>query len=105
VLFDIETAEQKIIAESFMDWLIILEDDLDYLAGVSYAIEWRKNNDLGLSQRILPEKPFVIGGEYNPENFDTSTFPYYITYNAQLAIQLLNLKDGESVKLVIGKKR
>lgn len=105
VLFNIETAEQKNVAQSFEDWLIILETDLDYFAGVSYARKWKEHNELGLDQRILPEVPFVIGGEYNLENFDISTFPYYISYNAQLAKQIFNLKDGESIELVIKKKQ
>lgn len=103
-MFDIETAEQKIVAGSFKDWLEVLKEDLDYYAGVSYATEWKKQNKLALDQRILPEKPFVIGGDYSLKNFDIGTFPYYITYNAQLALQIFNLKDGEKVELVIKKK-
>lgn len=105
VLFNIETAEQRIIADSFEDWLVMIEEDLDYLAGLSYARKWKKYHNLGLDQRILPEVPFVIGGEYSLENFDISTFPYYISYNAQLAKQIFNLKDGENIELVIKKKQ
>jgi hypothetical protein len=103
VSFDIETAEQKIVAESFKDWLFHLRNDLNYIAGIGYVNEWKKDNDLQWDHRILPKVPFVIGGAYSLENFQTSTFPYYVSYNAQLASQIYNLKDGEKIKLVITK--
>ncbi|MCW3467941.1 SMI1/KNR4 family protein [Chitinophaga nivalis] len=101
VSFDIETAVQTIVAESFEEWLIKLNDDLNYIAGISYVDEWKEHNDLSWNQRIIGKMPFVLGGAYGLENFNASTFPNYIACNAHLAKQVYNLKDGEKIKLVI----
>lgn len=104
VFFNCETGERKAMAKNFEEWLDCLFNDLDYYAGISFVKEWNEKNELLPNQRLCPKKPFVIGGEYESENWYALDFPKYIEYSADIANQLYNLKDGQKVKLVINNR-
>jgi hypothetical protein len=99
ILFNIEDASEVIMARDFKEWLIIVEDDFDYLTGYSYYKEWIKKQGLNEIQRLVPYKPFIVGGDYNVSNFVASDYPRYLEYNAQLAKHLHDIPDGTAVRI------
>jgi hypothetical protein len=100
-LFNIESGSCDIVAQNFKESLSILINDIDYYAGITYEKMWKGEYELALDQRIQPKIPFVIGGEYKLDNFYVNNYPAYLSYNADIAKQIYNLKDGEKVKLRI----
>jgi len=98
--FNSESGDREYMCDSFDDWLKVLAVNLDFYTGMPYAERWYANNSLKASQRLCPKKPFVIGGEYEVENFFPSEFPNYIRLYGDIANQIYNLKDGEKVKIV-----
>jgi hypothetical protein len=100
-LFNIESRSCDIVAQNFKESLSILINDIDYYAGITYGKMWKGEYELSLDQRIQPKIPFVIGGEYKLDNFYVNNYPAYLSYNADIAKQIYNLKDGEKVKLRI----
>lgn len=103
VLFNIETAERQPMAKDFSNWLDIFQKRKDYYSGAPYAQAWQEAYPLAPSQRLVPKKPFVLGGEFAMANLYTLDFPKYLAYNADLAKQIVNLKDGQQVSIVIKK--
>jgi len=103
ISFNCETGEKNFLADNFKDWLAVLFNDFAFYTGVTYAESWLEKNNIELGQRLVPIKPFVIGGDYSIDNFYTLDFPKYLTYNADIAKQIFNLKDGEKVKITYTK--
>lgn len=101
IYFIIETGERQKIADNFSRWLDELFSNFEFLTGVPYKKQWEKENSINLGQRLQPKIPFVIGGDYIVSNFYAVNFPKYIHYNADIAKQVVNLKDGEKVRLNI----
>jgi len=90
-----------VLAQGFKEWLNVLIADLEYFTGMSYEKEWKDRYPISLDQRLQPKIPFVIGGDYAIGNFYVNDYPGYLLYNADIAKQVYNLKDGEKVKLKI----
>ena len=101
-LLDIETSELKIISNSFHGFLKELEQDIDYYSGfpITQEMDKAKLEMLGTGCRLCPIKPFVIGGEFKLNNLVLEKFDVNFRHNADLAKQLVSLKDGEKVKIV-----
>jgi len=99
ILFNVEDASETIMAKDFQEWLFIVGDDYDYFAGYSYYNEWIQKHYLSTNQRLVPYKPFIIGGDYVISNFVASDFPRYIEYYAALAKHLHTIPDGTPVKI------
>lgn len=97
--FNIETGEKELLAKNFESWLILLYSDLDYLTGRDFVT---LENKLKLvNSRLCPKTPFIIGGEYNNDNFYVQHFPEYIKVNANIARQVYNLEEGTKVSIKI----
>jgi hypothetical protein len=106
VFFNCETGEKEVLASNFEQWLGILFNDFEYLTGMPYIEAWQEKKHLLLpNQRLVPIKPFVIGGEYVVTNFSVLDFPEYFFYNAHIAKQIVNAKDGTKIKLNIKYRR
>lgn len=99
VSFGIEDATVTIIAENFQQWLSVFHNDYNFYSGYSYYLEWLKDHSLTENQRIVPIKPFIIGGDYVISNFIASEFPRYIEYYSELAKHLNEIPDGTLVKI------
>jgi hypothetical protein len=101
VFFNIETGEQEAVASSFIEWISVLLNDLEYFTGLNLVVSWKKKNSLAFDERLCAKKPFVIGGEYSLNNLYASKFPDYLVANANIAWQVYNLPDGTDIKLKI----
>lgn len=100
IFFNIETGDKDIIASNFTDWCIILADDLDFYTGRKFSSFLKSPNYVKI-ERICPKVPFIIGGEYEINNFYLLQYPKYISVNANIARQIYNLPDGTEINLVI----
>jgi hypothetical protein len=101
LFFNIESGSKELLSDSFHGFLNVLIDDIDYYTGRAYEKEWSVKNKIALDERLQAKIPFVIGGEYELDNFHVNNYPAYLSYNADIAKQIYNLKDGEKVKLRI----
>lgn len=94
IFFNIETGEREILASSFLDWIPVLLNQINYLTGNTLASEWSVHQRLELDQRLSPKIPFVTGGQYSLSNLYASNFPDYIKSNANIARQVVYLPEG-----------
>lgn len=101
VLFECESADVKEIASNFENWIDEILGDLDYYTGQSLGNQWMESNDFFSDERLCPRRPFIIGGEYEIENLHSLDYPKYIEFYADLAKQIVNIKDGEKVKITL----
>jgi hypothetical protein len=68
-LFDLETGDLEYISNSFESWAEQILEDYNYLTGYSLAHSWQKKyGQLKKNHRLIPIKPFVMGGEYTIDN-------------------------------------
>ena len=95
LFFNIETGERKLVANTFSDWLKVLNQDILYFSGKNFSSYLKES----VGTRLCPKIPFVIGGEYDFENLYVSSFPKYISLNANIAKQIYNLPDGTNIKI------
>ena len=98
--FDLESGKISFIANSFIDWIDLILNDSEFMTGEPYKRDFEtKHGPVLLKQKILPIRPFVIGGEYKVENFIAYDFLDLINYNSQIAHQIYNLPDGTKVNI------
>lgn len=101
-LFDVETSEFEFLAETFEEWSTLILQDYNYCTGYPIAHQWQKNNGiLDINERLVPKIPFVLGGEYKIENITKIGLIDSLKFRSNLASQILNLPDGEQIKLQI----
>ncbi len=99
-LFNIESGTLEFIARGFKDFADLLGEDWEYLSGYQYLNQWQKiNNSLGKCCRLLPLKPFIIGGEFDVKQMIKYDFFDTLRYNSKLAKQIYDLPDGQSVEI------
>lgn len=100
VAFDAETAALDPLAESVTDWVRVLLDDWRDLTGYAVAHDWQDaNRPLERGERLVPRKPFVIGGEYTLENLTAAVDHQAMAYRGQIAAQIAHLPEGTEIVL------
>lgn len=100
--FDPETGESHRIADNLDAWAGEVLADCDYLTGHGLAHQWQKmHGRLPEGSRLIPKVPFVLQGEFDVSNLVAKLELEAITIRAQLASQLLGLKDGETITFEI----
>jgi hypothetical protein len=88
VTFEPETGAVEELSTSLEGWADRILKDYALLTGFPLAHEWQqRQGQLAAGKRLLPKRPFVLGGEYTLENL----------YELD-ATQLKNLPDGTTVK-------
>jgi hypothetical protein len=96
--FDAETGERKPMGASLEDWAGQLLVDWDYWSGYHPAHEWQsKNRPLDAGERLIPRRPFVLGGEYKSANLMPWPDDKGMRSRAFLARQLLTIPDGAQI--------
>lgn len=99
--FNPETGDFDFIATSLKEWAEKLVSDSDFLVGHSFLASWVKTNGpLSPGCRLLPRKPFVLGGEYTTSNFGVCQDVRGMRARAVIANQISDLQDGSKVILV-----
>jgi Protein of unknown function DUF2625 len=98
--FDPETGELEMMADSLEGWAEELLDDYDFYTGQSLAHDWQQLHGVLLDkQRLVPKIPFVFNGEFETANLAAVDALRSMKARADLALQLLNHRDGTKVKL------
>jgi hypothetical protein len=100
-LFDIESFEYEFVADSFQEWEKEILSDYNYFTGYSLAHEWQLKHILNDDERLNSKQPFILGGEYNINNLFALNTIKIIEYKLNIGIQLLDVKDGDNVNIVI----
>ncbi len=98
VTFDLETGEQEGFADNLEAFATELFGEPSLHTGWPLAHEWQeKYSALPLGMRLVPRRPFVLGGDYVLENLIPVAETEGLRARAQLAHQLKNLPAGSSV--------
>lgn len=100
VLFDAETAAVETLAADLAGWANRIVADHRVLTGWPLAVEWQeKHGPLPAGTRLLPRKPFVLGGDYAVENVRAVEAVEAMQYRGYVALRLKDVPDGTVVDL------
>lgn len=98
--FDPETCEVNNLCASIDEWAGLILEDYDYHTGYSIAHAWqRKYGPLLPGTRLIPQKPFVLGGEFEIANLKATNEVKGMRIRAGLANQLRHMPDGTQVAI------
>lgn len=104
IYFNSETGEREVMGNDFNEWLQVLDSRLDYHTGEPLMKDWiKEKGPIAPDVRLIPIKPFVIGGDYEIYNLRTLAFPEYLDYYSDIAHQISSIPDGTQIKLTIKK--
>lgn len=99
-LFDPETGDSEIVCRTIHEWAGLVLDDFEYLTGYPVAHQWQvRHGPLRDGDRLVPKRPFVLGGEYSVDNLYPMEAVQSMHLRADIANQIRNLPDGASVRL------
>lgn len=100
--FDPETGEIAHMADSLESWAGRVLDDFEFLTGFPLAHSWQQiHGQLAAGERLVPKRPFVLGGEYTVENLYSLNAVESMRLRAELAAQIVHFPEGASVKFKI----
>lgn len=103
--FDPETGGCEVMASSLEEWAYRLITDYPVLTGYPVAHEWQElHGPLKAGERLVPKRPFVLGGEFAPDNLYPLEAAEGMRVRADLAQQLRTLPDGAKVRYRVVKK-
>jgi hypothetical protein len=88
------------VAATISEWAKAVVADPDVQVGRGLAVSWQRvHGPLAEGQRLVPVKPFVLGGDFALENLRSMTAVESMQYRADLASQLRGVPDGTVVEL------
>jgi len=94
-----ETGEIELFAGSVEEWAQQILDNFDQLTGYTLAHSWqRMHGRLPPRFRLMPKRPFVLGGEYAVANLVALDGVRVMKNLGNLARQIRNLPDGTKVE-------
>jgi hypothetical protein len=97
--FDPETGEGTPMASSLGEWASCLLADFPVETGYPLAHEWQGSyGELQKGLRLLPKRPFVLGGAYDVENLYALDSVKGMRLRGELAVQIRDLPDGSVIK-------
>jgi len=100
--FDPETGEVDVMAQTMESWAAVLLDDYEVNTGYPLAHEWQVHNGaLPDGIRLIPKRPFVLGGDFLVENLYPLGSVQGMRLRAELAHQLRDLPDGATVNFTV----
>jgi hypothetical protein len=100
--FDPETAAFEQFAKNLGEWAENIIADYSYITGYPLAHEWQKKyGTLATGKRLLPIIPFVTQGSYSVENLKAIDSVKGMRWRAEIAAQIANLKDGDSIEITV----
>jgi hypothetical protein len=98
--FDPETGEFKQIANTLRGWAGWILEDYRVRTAWPLAREWQlQYGAIEPGQRLLPKKPFVLGGEFALGNLYKLNEVQGMLFRASIAVQLRDCPDGSTVTL------
>lgn len=102
VSFDPETGDTEKLAPDLEGWADRLLDEYDILTGFPIAHQWQEiHGPLPLGHRLLPKRPFVLGGEFTVENLYVLDASQGMCFRGEIATQIRDLPDGATISLNI----
>jgi len=100
-LFNSETSELKVVANTLEDWTQWIIEDSKSTTGWPFGHFWQlRNGPLHPGNRLLPKVPFVLGGQFAPDNLYTLGEVEGMRYRATIANQILECPDGSNSNLL-----
>jgi hypothetical protein len=98
VTFDPETGDPTDFAGDLETWAAQLLREPDVLLGLPLAHEWQQTNGaLDLGSRLVPKRPFVLGGEFAESNLYQADAIEGMRVRAELAVQIRDLPEGAQI--------
>lgn len=95
---DCETGAAETIGATLEEWAEQVLSDSDFRTGWSLAREWQaRHGPLLQGQRLIPQQPFVLGGDYVLENLKVVDDVRGMRIRAGIAESLAGVPDGEQV--------
>jgi hypothetical protein len=87
------------MGESAEGWATELGNDWDYWTGCTLGMEWQQaNGALPRGHRLFPRTPFVLGGDFEPENLWCGATDKIIGFYAYIGRRVHPLADGTAVR-------
>ena len=98
--FDPETAEFNELAKNLDQWANWILEDHKLRTGWPLGHFWQlRNGPLPSGMRLLPKKPFVLGGEFAIDNLYALSDVEGMCFRASIANQIYGCPDGTKVTL------
>lgn len=98
--FDPETGVISEMAADLESWADLLLDDYRYEVGYESAHQWQlENGPIEAGKRLIPRKPFVIGGLYDIGNLYAIDAVAGMRVRGEVALQISELPDGTEVEI------
>ena len=98
--FDAETASYEAIANGIEEWSELILRECNLHAGYVLAHAWQsRNGKIESGRRLLPRKPFVLGGEYSVANLYSANAIGGMRFRGHVATQIRDVPDGSTIRL------
>ena len=102
-MFDPETGDRSLVAETLTEWAEELLVDYSVLTGYPLGHEWQAaHGRLPSRMRLVPKVPFVLGGAFECGNLRLADAVSALWERAEIARQIHGLPDGTDVELAVG---
>lgn len=100
--FDPEVGEFEFLANDLYGWANEVMEDYELLTGYPLAHKWQvENGPLNAGMRLVPKIPFVLQGDFSVSNLVATSSLKGMKWRADIAVQIRDLDDGESVELKV----
>ena len=98
ISFEPETGESRVISADLNSWASEIMSNYSVLVGWPIARDWQRvNGPIRPGQRLVPKKPFVLGGEYAINNLYALAATASMRLRGEIAVQIRDLPDGTTV--------
>jgi hypothetical protein len=102
VIFEPETGKFEELAEGIEGWADKILTDYACLTGYPLAHDWQvQHGRLLPGKRLLPKRPFVLGGGYSVGNLYALDAADGMRLRGDLAVQLKDLPDGATIRFTV----
>jgi hypothetical protein len=102
VELDPETGDLRDVAGSLEAWCSHIASDPDLRTGAPQLRSWQAHNRrLEAGERLLPKRPFILGGDYDWEHLVASPDVNVMLIGAAIADATRGIPDGKKVILRI----
>ena len=100
--FNLETAEIEMLSPTIEELSEKILLEFNFMTGYKFAHEWQEvHGRLPVRQRLMPKKPFVLGGAYELPNLIAMDSIRVMKTFGNLARQIHDLPDGSQVQFKI----
>jgi hypothetical protein len=100
--FDPETGDLESLARTLEEWAAQVLEEYDVVTGWRLAHDWQiTHGPLPARHRLMPKRPFVLGGEYVVSNLIAIDSVRLMKNLGNLAHQIHDLPDGAQIQFKI----